>query len=74
MQKYHRKYNLVPSQPALTCSKLTIEAPRTRFETCSELTIKTPERRHWHRLGIFFINFKHISHLVLELLLLTLSR
>ena len=40
---------------------------RIRCEICSELTIKIPERRH-------IVNFKHISHLVLVFLLLTLSR
>ena len=42
---------------------------RRRCEICSKLTIKTPERRH-----VFIVNFKHISHLVLVFLLLTLSR
>ena len=32
------------TQPAFTCSKLTIE---TRCEICSKLTIKIPERRQW---------------------------
>ena len=45
---------------------------RTRYEICSKLTIKTPEQRHWRRSGI--VNFKHISHLVLAFLVLTLSR
>ena len=43
---------------------------RTRCEI-SNLTIKTPERRHWHRSGVFIVNFEHISHLVLVFLLLT---
>ena len=47
---------------------------RTRCGICSKLTIKIPERRHWRRSGIFIVNFKHISHLVLVLLLLTLNR
>ena len=47
---------------------------RTRFEICSKLTIKTPERHQWCRSGVFFVNFEHISHLVLVFLLLTLSR
>ena len=34
----------------------------------------TPERRHWRRSGVFIVNFKHVSHLVLVFLLLTLSR
>ena len=28
----------------------------------------------WSRFGVFIVNFEHILHLVLELLLLTLSR
>ena len=41
---------------------------RTRYEICSKLTIKTRSRS-----GVFIINFLHISHLVLVLLLLTLN-
>ena len=29
---------------------------------------------HWRCSGVFIVNFEHISHLVLVLLLLTLSR
>ena len=46
---------------------------RTWCEICSKLTIKTPERRHWCRSGVFIVNFEHVSHLVLVLLLLTLN-
>ena len=34
---------------------------------------KTQERRQWHRSSVFIINFEHISHFVLEFLLLTLA-
>ena len=44
---------------------------RTRFEICSKLTIKIPDILI---PGIFIVNFEDISHLVLVLLLLTLSR
>ena len=47
---------------------------RTWREICSKLTIKSPERRHWCRSGVFIVNFEHILHPVLVLLLLTLSR
>ena len=47
---------------------------RKRCEICSKLTIKTPERRHWDHSSVFIVNFKHISHLFLELLLLTLNK
>ena len=45
------------TQPAITCSKLTIETVQ----------------RHWRRSGVFIVNFEHISHLVLLFLLLTLN-
>ena len=38
---------------------------RTRFEICSQLTIKTSERHLWCCSGEFFVNFEHISHLLL---------
>ena len=47
---------------------------RARCEICSKLTIKTSERRHWYRSGVFVVNFEHISHLVLVILLLSLNR
>ena len=36
--------------------------------------MKPPERSQWCRSGFFIVNFKHISHLSLVLLLLTLNR
>ena len=45
----------------------------TRCEICLKLTIKTPERRQWRRSGVFIVNFEHISHLAVVLLLLTLN-
>ena len=30
---------------------------KTRCEICSKLAIKTPEQRHWHRSGVFVVNF-----------------
>ena len=44
------------------------------FKICSKLTIKTLERRQWRRCGVFIVNFKHISHLFLVFLMLTLSK
>ena len=46
---------------------------RKRCEICSKLTIKTPEQRQWRRCGVFIVNFKLISHLVLAFLLWTLN-
>ena len=37
---------------------------------CSKLTIKAPERRP---ASVFIVNFEHISHLALVLLLLSLN-
>ena len=34
---------------------------------------KEPEQRHWRRSVVFIVNFEHISHLVLMLLLLTMN-
>ena len=51
---------------------------RTICEICSKLTIKTPEQRQlprqWHPSGVFIVNFKHISHIVLVFPLLTLNK
>ena len=33
---------------------------RTMCEISSKLTVKTPERRHWHRSGVFIVNFEHV--------------
>ena len=46
---------------------------RTRCEICLKLTVRTPERWNWHSSGAFIVNFEHISHFVLVLLLLTLN-
>ena len=63
-----------PTQPATTCSKLTIEILEQGVKICLKLTIRRLERRHWRRSGVFIVNLEHISHLVLWFLLLTLSR
>ena len=36
--------------------------------------MKTPERRHWCRSGVAIVNFEHVSHLFLVLLLLSLNK
>ena len=48
------------SQPAFTCSKLTMETLEHGVKICSTLTIKTPERIYWHRSAVFIINFEHV--------------
>ena len=50
------------SQLAFTCSKLSVETPRTKCEICSELNM------------FFIVNFEHVLHLDLVFLLITLSR
>ena len=45
---------------------------RSRCEICSKTTIKTVDRHHWHPSGVFIVNFGHISHFILVLLLLNL--
>ena len=45
-----------------------------KSEICSKLTLKTLEQRHWLRSVVFIVNFKHISHLSLVFLLLTLNQ
>ena len=52
--------------------KVSNRNSRKRCEICSKLTIKISERRQ-RRSGIFIVNFEHISHLFLVLLLLTLA-
>ena len=54
--------------------KVSNRNTRARCEICLKLTIKTLERRQWCRSGVFIVNFKHISHLVLVFLLLTSSK
>ena len=41
---------------------------------CLKLTIKTREWHQWCCYDVFIVNFKHIWHLVLVFVLLTLSR
>ena len=52
--------------------KVNNENAITRYEICLKLTKTTSERRQWCS-GVFIINFKHISHLVLVFLLLTFN-
>ena len=62
----------VLSQSPFICSKSTI---RTMYEICSELTIKAPNRRHWHRPGVFIVDFdEQISHFNIVYPLLTLNK
>ena len=71
----HHHYFNDQSNPASNyIFKINNKNTNTRCEICSKLTVKTPERRQLHRSGVFTVNFEHISHRVLLLLLLTSSR
>ena len=54
--------------------KVNSRNTRARCEICLKLTIKTRERCQCHRSGVLIVNFEHIPHLVLVLLLLTLNK
>ena len=45
--------------------KVNNKNTETRCKLCSKLTIRTPERHNWCHSGVFIVNFKHISHIVL---------
>ena len=64
-QKFRNKSQEI-SQPAITCSKLTIETLEQGVKYVKKLTVKTPKRRHWRRSGVLIVNFEHISLLVLD--------
>ena len=53
--------------------KVNSRNTRTRCEIYSKLKIKIPKPCHWCRSGVFIVNFGHISHIVLEFLLLTMT-
>ena len=53
--------------------KVNNKNTRTRYEIYSKLTIKTPEERQWRRSVVLIVNFKHISHLALVFLLITVN-
>ena len=46
---------------------------RKRCEIYLKLTIKTSQQCHWHRSGVFIVNFEHISYLFLVFLFLTFN-
>ena len=49
--------------------KVNYENTSTMRNIYSMLTIKAPER-HWRCSGVFIVNFEHVSHIILEFLLL----
>ena len=65
-------YNTIPA--GIHLLKVTKRDTRTRCKIYSKLTITTLKRRHCRRSGVFIVNFEHIPHLFLVLLLLTLNK
>ena len=57
--------------PSYYLFKVSNRSTRKRCEICSKLTIKTPKRR---RSSVIIVNLKHISHLFLVFLLLTMIK
>ena len=66
--------NYSPTQPTFTCSMSAEQSQQKMYEICSDLTIETPEWRHWHRFGVFNMNFEHSSHIVLIFPWLTFTK
>ena len=56
-----------------TSSKSKIEVPDQMWNPL-KLTIKTLEWSQWRRSGVFIVNFKHISHIILVFLLMNLNK
>ena len=50
--------------------KIKQKDTRTTSEFCSTLTIKTPTRRQCRRSDVLIVNFEHISHIPLLIILL----
>ena len=61
-----------PHQLPFTCSKSTIKHYK-KCGRCSKSTIKTTDRRHWHRSGVYIVNFEYF-HLFLVFLLWNLNK
>ena len=56
--------------PANICLfKVTNRHNRKKCEMCSKLTTKAPEWGQWYRSGVVLVNFQHVPHLFLVLLL-----
>ena len=62
------------TQQTFTCSKSMKKTLEKKCDTCLKLTIKTSEQRQWRGSCVFIANFGPISHLLLVILSLTLSK
>ena len=70
-----KKYRKNRNNPAnIYLFKINNLSARIKCEIYSKLTVKTPERRHWRRSVVYTVNFEHILHVFLVLLLLTLNK
>ena len=47
------------------CYMSIMETQKKNCEIYWQLTVKVPERPQWLRICAFFINFEHISHIVM---------
>ena len=61
-----------PPAPPFPYSPVNVDNRNTTkmFEIYSKLTIKIPGRSHWHRSGVFMVNFEQVSWLFVVFLLL----
>ena len=62
-----------PNPAGINMVRVNNKNTNTMCEICSKLTLKKPERRQWRRSGVFIVNFEHILHFVIVLLLLSLN-
>ena len=64
-------WNLIPT--GIYLLKINNKSTSTRLEICSKLKQERQQNDAGRCSGVFTVNFGHVSHLVLEFLLLTLS-
>ena len=62
-----------PNPAGINMVRVNNKNTNAMCEICSKLTLKKPERRQWRRSGVFIVNFEHILHLAIVLLLLSLN-
>ena len=48
--------------------------PNPQFSKDLVTLIEENDRPHWRRSGVSIVNFEHISHLLLVMLLLTMTK
>ena len=51
-----------------------METPEQWVKYVENQQKKTPEWRHWRRSGVFIVNYKHISHVILAFPSLILNK